>query len=71
MTFRIHYQIQGAHVWCRLYAARAEGSTGALAGEFVLRSEEFEALKEAFASAEYLEDERDEHAHARSDPRRI
>jgi hypothetical protein len=56
MTFRIRYQLAGSHVYCRLYVGRSD-ETFALTGSFTLRvGEEFDALRAAFPSAEYIQD---------------
>lgn len=56
MSWRIRYEVMGAHVHCRLFRAPLANRTYALCGEFVVGTEEFEDLKNACPGAEFIGD---------------
>lgn len=61
MIFRIRYQATaGGHVHCRLFVAPGRNRTFASSGEFTLRLAEFNALRQAFSAAEFLDDDQPE-----------
>lgn len=49
MIMRLRYQRLGGHYHCRLFTARAPGTTYAKCGDLVFDEQEWKEVKEAFA----------------------
>lgn len=56
MIWMIRFKVGVGHVHCRLFAAKQANMTFAKCGEFVVRVEEMESLRRAFAGAEFVDD---------------
>lgn len=56
MVWRVCFEVMGGHVHCRLYCSTQKIRTFAYCGEFRIRAEEFEDLKQAFSGAEFIGD---------------
>lgn len=50
MIFKVFYQVAGGHVHCDLFAAGEIGARFTKCGSFVVRSDEFDALKRAMVA---------------------
>lgn len=62
MIFRVRFSIQGGHVHCRLFSAKAPNMTFAKCGDFcVTKGEEMQSLVRCMSGVQFLGDDEETH----------